>query len=262
MKGTESVIAKQEFICTGIDAFNGLVGGLPVGCITEIYGVPSVGKSTLALQIIGAAQKLGHKCLFSDTEYSFTPDYATLLGVDCSKLELTQFRLGEETFDAIEEWAAEKKDSVIVLDSMGGILPREESEKTAEGRTLGIQSRLMAAHCRKMIGLLAMNRNSYLIVNHEVVNIGTGAIGSSGGAKLSHHKRFSIRLRPMFGKNVSRATDGAKRVKPIEAELKKEKSMDTREGRKAELIYEAGKGFVNEATPVTRGRPKNSLITS
>ncbi|WP_447498036.1 hypothetical protein, partial [Clostridioides difficile] len=68
---------------------------------------------------------MGHKCLFSDTEYSFTPDYATLLGVDCSKLELTQFRLGEETFDAIEEWAAEKKDSVIVLDSMGGILPKE-----------------------------------------------------------------------------------------------------------------------------------------
>lgn len=257
MKATESVIATQEYLETGITSFDEVMGGgLPVGCIVEIFGTPSVGKSTLALQIVAAAQKLGRKCIFADTEFSFTPDYATSLGVDCGALEFTQFRLGEETFDALEEWAAEHKNTVMVLDSMGGILPREAAEKTAEGKSIGLQSRLMAAHCRKMIGLLANNKNSYIVVNHEVVNIGTGAIGSSGGAKLSYHKRFSLRLRPMFGKNVSRATDGSKRVKPIEGELKKEKAMNTREGRKVEFLYEAGKGFVSEVTPSKRGTKK------
>ncbi len=263
MKASEAVIAKQEFMETGLVSFDEMLGhGLPLGCIVEFFGRESLGKSTLALQCVAAAQKLGKECLFADTEYQFTPEYAASLGVDCDKLDFTQFRLAEETFDAVEEWCASHKDGLIVLDSMGGVLPREEAEKGAEQKSIGLQSRLMAAHCRKMIGLLAESRNGYIVVNHEVINIGTGAVGSSGGAKLAFHKRFSVRLTAQFGKNVSRTADGSKRVKPIQAELKKEKAMDTREGRKAELSFEAGRGFVNEVTEVKRGRPKNSLITS
>ncbi len=263
MKASEAALGKQIFMPTGLTEFDNLMGsGLPLSCIVEFFGRESLGKSTLALQCVAAAQKLGKECLFSDTEYQFTPEYATSLGVDCEKLDFTQFRLAEDTFDAIEEWCGTHKNGLIVLDSMGGVLPREAAEKTAEGKSIGLQSRLMAAHCRKMIGLLAESGNGYIVVNHEVLNISTGAVGSSGGQKLSYHKRFSVRLTSTFGKAISRTSDGGKRVKPISAELKKEKSMDTREGRKAELSFEAGKGFVNEVTEVRRGRPKNSLITS
>lgn len=259
MKADQARFADTKYIDTGIQALNEVLGGgLALGCITEFFGKESVGKSTLALQCIAAAQAEGRECLFSDTEFNFTPQYASSLGVDCSKLDLTQLRIGEETFDAIEHWVSQTKGGLVVLDSMGGILPKEEAEKTAEGRTIGLQSRLMAAFCRKMIGLLAENECALIVVNHEVLNINTGAIGSSGGAKLSHHKRYSIRLRPFFGKNVSRTTDGSKRAKPIEAELKKEKGMDTTEGKKVELTYFKGLGFVNpdEAPETKRGRPK------
>jgi len=249
---------KHEYIKTGLHALDDLLGGgVSLSCITEIYGLQSVGKSTLALQIVAAAQKAGHPCLFSDTEYQFTSDYAASLGVINSELDLTRMRLAEDTFDAIQTWTENHKRGLIVLDSMGGVLPREESEKGAEGKSIGLQSRLMAAFCRKIIGLLDENKCSLLVVNHEVTNIATGAIGSSGGAKLSYHKRYSIRLRPLFGKQGSRASDGTKRIKPIEAELKKEKNIDTREGKKIELTFEAGRGFVNpdEVTQVKRGRP-------
>lgn len=251
-----------EYITTGLNNFDSLMGGgIQLGCITEIYGTPSVGKSTLALQIIAAAQKKKHPCLFADSEYSFTPQYAALLGVNNDSLDLTRMRLAEDTFDAIISWVEKHKRGLVVLDSMGGVLPREESEKGAEGKSIGLQSRLMAAFCRKIIGLLDENKCSLLVVNHEVTNIATGAIGSSGGAKLAFHKRYSVRLRPLFGKQASRATDGSKRTKPIEAELKKEKNIDTREGKKIELIFEAGRGFVNaeEVTQVKRGRPKATV---
>lgn len=251
---------KRQIINTGITELDYLLGGgIEVGCITEIYGMPSVGKSTLALQIIAAAQKQGHPCLFSDTEYQFTIDYASSLGVICSDLDLTRMRIGEDTFDAIIEWVESNKGGLIVLDSIGGVLPKEEAEKTAEGRTIGLQSRLMAAFCRKIIGLLDENNCTLVVVNHEVTNINTGTVGSSGGAKLAFHKRYSIRLRSLFGKQSSRATDGSKRNKFIEAELRKEKNIDTHEGRKIELLYEDGRGFINqeEATKVKRGRPKS-----
>lgn len=258
----EELETKREYIKTGLVELDSLLGGgLELGCISELYGLQSVGKSTLALQIVAAAQKAGHPCLFSDTEYQFTSDYAASLGVNNSELDLTRMRLAEDTFDAIQTWIENHKRGLIVLDSMGGVLPREESEKGAEGKSIGLQSRLMAAFCRKIIGLLDENKCALLVVNHEVTNIATGAIGSSGGAKLSYHKRYSIRLRPLFGKQGSRTADGSKRTKPIEAELKKEKNIDTREGRKIELIFEAGRGFVNaeEVTVLKRGpKPKAS----
>lgn len=262
MKASE-LEAKREFIPTGIQNLDELLGGgLMLGCITEVFGVPSVGKSTLGLQIIAQTQKEKRNCLFADTEYSFTPQYAALLGVDCSKLDVTQLRLGEDTFDAIENWVKHEKGALVVLDSMGGVLPREEAEKTAEGKSIGLQSRLMASFCRKMIGLLAENNCALLVINHEILNINTGAIQSSGGAKLAYHKRYSIRLKQMYGKQSSRATDGSKRNKYVEAELKKEKGMDTKEGKKVELLYEKGRGFINaeQATERKRGRPAKTTV--
>lgn len=258
MKASE-LDKKREYVKTGINSLDLLLGGgLELGCITELYAVSGVGKSTMALQIIAAAQKEKRPCLFSDTEYQFTPQYAASLGVDNDSLDLTRMRLAEDTFDAVEAWVKNNKGGVAVLDSIGGVLPREEAEKPSEGRTIGLQARLMGAFSRKIVGLLDENNCALVIVNHEVTNLNTGAIGSSGGAKLSYAKRYSIRFRPMFGKQGSRLADGSKRTKIIEGEVKKEKGMDTKEGMKAEFIFEAGRGFVNaeDVTVLRKGRTK------
>ena len=44
--------------CLSLDAAIG-VGGFPRGRIVEIYGPESSGKTTLALQVVASAQKLG-----------------------------------------------------------------------------------------------------------------------------------------------------------------------------------------------------------
>jgi recombination protein RecA len=247
MKANEAKVWGLEKVVTGVTALDEILGGgVTLGCITEFFGPPSVGKSTLALQVIAAAQKAGRPCMFADTEFSFTPAFAESLGVDCSKLELTQFRLGEETFDAVIAWITENQGGVVVLDSIGQILPREEAEKPAEGKTIGLQARLMGAFCRRAVGLLAENDVSLILVNHEVINITTGAVGSSGGAKLAFAKRYSIRLRGKFGAANSKKDDGSTRLKTIEAELKKEKGADTHEGKKIDFYYEKSSGFINE----------------
>lgn len=54
-------------------------GGLPMGRIVEVYGPESSGKTTLTLELIAAAQKVGKTCAFVDAEHALDPIYAQSL---------------------------------------------------------------------------------------------------------------------------------------------------------------------------------------
>lgn len=82
-------------------------GGIPIGCVTRIYGTPSAGKTQLAYWIILNAQRLrtkrfpnGMQCCYWNVEGQFDKDYAESLGIDTTKLLLRDT-------DVIEEIAVE-----------------------------------------------------------------------------------------------------------------------------------------------------------
>ena len=66
------------------------IGGVPRGRIVEIYGPESSGKTTVALQIIAEAQKLGGDAAFIDVEHALDPVYAAALGVRIDDLLVSQ----------------------------------------------------------------------------------------------------------------------------------------------------------------------------
>jgi len=51
-------------------------GGVPRGRVVEIFGPESSGKTTITLQIIAEAQKLGGMAAFVDAEHALDPAYA------------------------------------------------------------------------------------------------------------------------------------------------------------------------------------------
>src|SRR5438093_11746706 len=51
------------------------VGGVPRGRVIEIFGPESSGKTTLALQVIAQAQKLGGMAAFVDAEHALDAAY-------------------------------------------------------------------------------------------------------------------------------------------------------------------------------------------
>ena len=55
------------------------VGGLPRGRVVEIFGPESSGKSTLALNVVAQAQKMGSRAAFIDAEHAIDPEYAERL---------------------------------------------------------------------------------------------------------------------------------------------------------------------------------------
>lgn len=246
MRANQNPYNKITWVPTGFHKLDSaLGGGIPKRKITEISGVWSMGKSTLGLQIVAQAQKLGMVCLWCDSEYSFTEDYATALGVDCDKLDFLAERFAETTLDYIEEWADKHHDGLIVLDSIGALLPKAEAEKGAEGKTIGLQAKLIAAFCRKIIPILAINNNALIVLNHnftEVMGLAAGKIKTSGGAKLEYAKAIWVMLRSL-NKNVMRGEDKIGML--IEAEVRKNKLAPPKQ--KAVLTMIFGQGFSIEA---------------
>src|ERR1700739_2791663 len=96
--GSKDVLVPVNVIpsgCLSIDAALG-VGGFPRGRVIEIYGPESGGKTTLTLQIIAEAQKLGGQAAFIDAEHALDPIYARRLGVDVDNLLVSQPDHGEQ----------------------------------------------------------------------------------------------------------------------------------------------------------------------
>lgn len=222
-----------------VDKLTG-IGGFPRGVITEIFGDEGIGKSSICLQLVANAQRMGLKCLWADVEWSYSPLYASSLGVDNSKLGIIRERFAEATLDQLEEAAESGKWDLIILDSIGGILPRAEAEKGAEGKTIGGQAGLIAKFCRKVVPSLAVNKVALVVINHAFIDIMSGKLLTSGGKKLAYHKSLSIRFK---GKNGVSLKQGDRKVgKVVVGEVRKNKMAAT-EGLEldGQLIF--GTGF-------------------
>ena len=117
-----SDIKDPDVIPTGlfIDNLTG-IGGMPRGVISEIFGG---GKSSLCLQLVANAQQRGLRCLWADVEWSYNVAYAESLGVDNAKLGLIREHFAEDALDTLEDEVSSGKWDLVILDSVGGILPR------------------------------------------------------------------------------------------------------------------------------------------
>lgn len=179
---------------TFLDKLSG-IGGIPRKRITEIFGDNGVGKSSVCLQAVAAAQEQGLKVLWADVEFAYDAKYSQALGVNNSKLGLLQERYAEDVLDALESAVDGGEWDMVVLDSIGGLLPRSEAEKGSGEKVIGGQAGLIARFCRKVVPLLALRNCALIVINHSFQDIMSGKVMTSGGAKLGYHKSLSIRLK-------------------------------------------------------------------
>lgn len=257
MKASESPYKTLTWIPTGFSSLDKILGGgVPSRKITEFSGYMQVGKSTLALQVVAQAQKLGMDCLWADSEFSFTEDYATKLGVNCDLLDLIQGRYAEDNLDQIEAWAESHRDSLVVLDSIGGLLPRQEAEKSAEGKTIGGQAKLIATFCRKIVPILAINNVALVVLNHQLIDLMSGKLKTSGGAKLEYAKSIWLMLKAANKRIMS----GDQQIGlVIEAEIRKNKLAATmKQSTELHMLY--GQGFSSQGDLLEEALDKG-LIT-
>jgi recombination protein RecA len=108
-----------------------LNGGLPYGRQVLIWGSKSSAKSSVCLQTIALAQKEGKICAWIDAEMSYDKSWAERLGVDTSKLIVSQARTINDMVDVGTQLMNAGVD-IIVVDSITSLLPAIYFEKDSD----------------------------------------------------------------------------------------------------------------------------------
>ena len=140
--------------CLSLDAAIG-VGGFPRGRVIEVYGPESSGKTTLALQVVASAQKVGGVAAYIDAEHALDPEYAENLGVNVDELLISQPDSGEQALDIAETLVRSASIDVIVIDSVAALVPRAEIDGEMGDSHMGLQARLMSQALRKLTSAIS-----------------------------------------------------------------------------------------------------------
>ena len=75
-----------EMVSSGIRELDALTGGLPRGCVTEIYGPASSGRTSILLSALTCATQRGEVCALVDASDALDPGSAVAAGVEMKRL--------------------------------------------------------------------------------------------------------------------------------------------------------------------------------
>lgn len=174
------------------------VGGYPRGRIVEIYGPESSGKTTFALHAIAEVQKQGGKAAFIDAENALDPLYASKLGVDINELLLSQPDTGEQALEICEALVRSQAISIVVIDSVAALVPRDEIEGEMGDNHVALQARLMSQALRKLSGTISKTNTIAIFINQlrEKVGVMFGNPETTpGGRALKFYASIRLDIR-------------------------------------------------------------------
>lgn len=128
-----------------------LGGGWPVNQWHEVIGEASNGKTAIALKTIAANQKKDPKftTVWVAAE-QWVPEYATMCGVDASRVYVVSTNVMEEAYEAVVKIVETKDVDCIVIDSLPALVPTSEDEKEMDGATVGRGALLTNKFFRKV----------------------------------------------------------------------------------------------------------------
>ena len=202
----------------GLDIALG-VGGLPRGRVVEIYGPESSGKTTLALQVIAEAQKLGGMAAFVDAEHALDAQYAQKLGVDLENLLVSQPDHGEQALEIVEVLVRSNSVDVVVVDSVAALVPKAEIEGEMGEAQMGLQARLMSQALRKLTGVVSKSKTTLIFINQLREKIGVmfgNPETTTGGRALKFYASIRIDIRRIASiKDGDQVVGGRTRVKIV-----------------------------------------------
>lgn len=178
-KGSIMKLGSKKFVAVDVVPTGSLaldmalgVGGIPRGRVIEIYGPESGGKTTLCLQIIAQAQKLGGQAAYIDAEHALDPIYARKLGVDVDNLYVSQPDNGEQALEITQSLVRSGKIAIIVVDSVAALVPKAELEGDMGAPQMGLQARLMSQALRMLTGTTNQTKTILIFINQIREKIG------------------------------------------------------------------------------------------
>ncbi len=194
---------------TGVPELNSAlgIGGLPYGCIVEVFGQTGGGKTWFAKMCACEAQKRGQTILWCDVEGGFNPIRAQQLGLNLldDTFVYIQGGSGEDIMDLIVKAIASDKFHLIVADSVAAMSPRKELDgEISDTDQPGLHARMMSKGLRKIRNAIVNKPVIVIFINQIRSAIAMTRYGPSetttGGKALPFYAGVRIRLSARTGK--------------------------------------------------------------
>lgn len=194
-------IHPYEVISTGslsVDYSMG-VGGYILGRLYEIWGPDGIGKTTLALWAVVEAQKQypNNPVVWVDVEHRADKLWMQIHGVDISpaRLRIITPESAEQVADQVKDALRSEIFSLIVVDSIGGMIPEAEKEKDADKAVMAQQAKIVT----RMVKIAAVEADKagtvVLMLNQVRANLAYGADTMTGGGfALKHCSTGKLKL--------------------------------------------------------------------
>lgn len=196
------------------------IGGIPTGRIGEIWGPEHAGKTTACILMAREFQRAypDKKVAWVDMEQTFDPKWATSLGLDVKAMWRPTVKTAEDVADSVKRLVESGLCSLVILDSVGGMIARMEYQKESDEATVGLVPKIVTRMVKQVSPMAKSNGTAVIVVNQVRAQIGGyGPDETTGGGWALKHVT-SWRLQVKRGSVPHTVTRDGKQV-PVGHEM-------------------------------------------
>ncbi|MFI5270248.1 MAG: hypothetical protein ACHQ7M_22950, partial [Chloroflexota bacterium] len=225
------------------------LGGIEMGAIYEIVGEKDSFKTSLAIGMLGEAQRRwpDRGVAYIDLEKTYREDWARRLGL-LNTFAATQAGYWQHLFpvdsedasDMARQYAGSGLYSLIVIDSVGGMESRKAFNKEAGDDIVGKNAQVITRMAKHLATLTWQNQCAIILINQYRANLsGYGGALSAGPLALQYATTGKIEMKPIGGADGTRMAKFGDSEEPVSKQVRARvtRLKNATPGRRAEFWF-------------------------
>lgn len=230
-------LTDEEFLSSGVQEIDDLIGGFARGRLTEVWGTPGVGKSHMIAKALASLSE-GQTALYIDAEYSAVKSRMQELGVDSKKVSVVQDARLERVADLVVDSVGEY--DIIVIDSLAALVPMTQLAAETGTNVIGLFARQVKHFIAKLKPKLAVSKTAMVVINQARAGMGMMAPQEpQGGFAWKHGIDVRLKLSLPKGSKIEKTVKKVKGVvgHRVKVDVQKSRLTPPSLTTEFELIY-------------------------